>query len=325
MTNQTANNVTANNSEAEIYTFGRLLVDLYADQLHKPLEEVTSFSKYLGGSAANTAVGLARLGARAGLISRVGPDDFGNYLLQTLQREGVDTSMVAVDPKYPTALAFAAIFPPQDSKVLFYRKPCADTHVTVDDIDFEKALKARIVSIAGTALCESPSREAVLALLEERRRVGMLNVVDVDWRPTLWEDPHAARIYYRMALKLTDVVIANEPELEMAGESPDPETAANNLLALGANHVVAKRGGDGVMLFGDGGPLRLGRVDVTVVNTLGAGDGFGAAYNYGLLQGWEPERRLRFANAAGAIVVSRHSCSEAMPTLEEVKALLARV
>ena len=308
----------------EVYTFGRLLVDLYAEQLHKPLEEVTSFRKYLGGSAANTAVGLARLGAKAGLISRVGPDDFGKYLLQVLQREGVDTSMVAVDPKYPTALAFAAIFPPQDSKVLFYRKPCADTHVTVDDIDWEKALNARIVSIAGTALCESPSREAVLALLEERRRAGVLNVVDVDWRPTLWEDRHAARIYYRMALKLTDVVIANEPELEMAGESSDQETAAKNLLALGASQVVAKRGGDGVMYFGEGGPLRVGRVEVEVMNTLGAGDGFGAAYNFGLLQGWDPERRLRFANAAGAIVVSRHSCSEAMPTREEVEALLAK-
>jgi len=309
----------------EIYTFGRLLVDLYANQLHTPLEDVTSFNKYLGGSAANTAVGLARLGAKAGLISRVGPDDFGKFLLRTLQREGVDTSMVAVDPKYPTALAFAAIFPPQDSKVLFYRKPCADTHVTVDDIDWDKVLGARIVSIAGTALCESPSREAVLAVLEERRRAGLLNVLDVDWRPTLWEDHRAARIYYRMALKLTDIVIANEPELEMAGESPDPETAAKNLLALGADHVVAKRGGDGVMLFGNGGPLKLPRVEVSVVNTLGAGDGFGAAYNYGLLQGWEPEHRLRFANAAGAIVVSRHSCSEAMPTLDEVNALLAKV
>lgn len=307
----------------EVYTLGRVIVDLYADQLHTPLSQVKSFSKYLGGSAGNTAFGLARLGAKAGLISRVGPDEFGRFLLERLQQEGVDTSMVAVDPKYPTGLAFAAIFPPGDSKVLFYRKPCADVKLCVDDIDWEKLRRAKILSIAATALCESPSREAVLAALEEHRRAGGINVIDVDWRPTLWDDPAAARIYYRMALKLADVVIANEPELEMAGESSDPETAAANILRLGARQVVAKRGGQGVMLFGEGGPLAVPAIKVQVMNTLGAGDGFGAAYNYGLLQGWEPERIVRFANAAGAVVVTRHSCSEAMPTLDEVEALLA--
>src|SRR5690606_13668129 len=308
----------------EIYTLGRVIVDLYAEELHTPLAEVQRFRKYLGGSAGNTAVGLARLGARAGLISRVGPDEFGRFLKAKLEMEGVDTSMVAVDPQYPTGLAFAAIFPPGDSKVLFYRKPCADTHLTVDDIDFEKLRKAKILSITATALCESPSREAVFAALEEHRLAGGINVIDVDWRPMLWDDPASARVYYRLALKMADIVIANEPELEMAGESSDPKTAAENLLRLGARQVVAKRGGQGVMLFGEGGPLFVPGIKVQVMNTLGAGDGFGAAYNYGLLQGWDPERTLRFANAAGAIVVTRHSCSEAMPTLEEVEELLAR-
>jgi len=306
----------------EIYTLGRLGVDLYAEELHTPLSEVQRFRKYLGGSAANTAFGLARLGAKAGLISRVGPDEFGVFLKARLEKEGVDTSMVAVDPKYPTGLAFAAIFPPGDSKVLFYRKPCADMQLCVDDIDFEKLCKAKILSIAATALCEPPSREAVFAALEEHRRAGGINVIDVDWRPTLWDDPAAARVYYRLALKMADIIIANEPELEMAGESSDPATAAKNLLRLGARQVVAKRGGQGVMLFGEGGPLAIPAVKVQVMNTLGAGDGFGAAYNYGLLQGWEPERVLHFANAAGAVVVTRHSCSEAMPTLAEVEELL---
>lgn len=308
----------------DVFTLGRLIVDLYADQLHTPLAEVKSFSKYLGGSAANTAFGLARLGAKVGLISRVGPDEFGEFLLARLQNEGVDTSMVAVDPKYPTGLAFAALFPPGDSQVLFYRKPCADTHLSVDDIDVDKLRKAKILSIAATALCESPSREAVFAALEEHRRAGGINVIDVDWRPMLWEDPHAARVYYRMAFRLTDIVIANEPELEMAGESSDPKAAAATLLQLGVRQVVAKRGGQGVMLFGEGGPLVVPALQVDVMNTLGAGDGFGAAYNYGLLQGWDPERTVRFANAAGAIVVTRHSCSEAMPTLDEVELMLAQ-
>lgn len=307
----------------EIYTLGRLIVDLYADQLHTELADVRSFSKYLGGSAANTAVGLARLGARAGLVSRVGPDDFGRFLLNTLQKEGVDTRMVRVDPRFPTGLAFAAIFPPGESKVLFYRKPCADVKLSVGDLDMDALLQAKILSIAGTALCESPSREAVFTALEARRSAGRLNVIDVDWRPMLWDDPHAAKIYYRMALGMADIVIANEPELEMAGGSADPETAARSLLSLGVRQVVAKRGAGGVWLFGEGGPLRVDGLRVQVVNTLGAGDAFGAGYNYGLLQGWPPEQCLRFANAAGAIVVGRHSCSEAMPTREEVERLLA--
>lgn len=307
----------------EIYVLGRVLVDLYADQLHTPLAAVSSFSKYLGGSAGNTAFGLARLGAKVGLISRVGPDGFGEFLLERLSREGVDTSMIPVDPKRPTGLAFAAIFPPQDSQVLFYRKPCADTNLSVADIDFDRVRAARIVHVAGAALAESPCREAVFAVLEARRRIGALNVLDVDWRPTLWDDPASAGIYYRLALSLTDVVIANETELELVGGSPDPKAAASNLLELGVDHVVAKRGADGVMLFGSGGPLQTPQVPVEVVNTLGAGDGFGAAYNYGLLQGWDAQRRLEFANAAGAIVVTRHSCSEAMPTLDEVNAILS--
>lgn len=309
-------------AHTEVYALGRLIVDLYAEQLHTPLEEVSTFRKYLGGSAANTAFGLARLGARAGLISRVGPDDFGVYLLNTLKNEGVDTSMIAVDPTYPTGLAFAAIFPPADSRVLFYRKPCADIHLSIDDLDYDKLKKAKILTVAGTALCESPSREAVFAALDAHKSAGGLNVMDIDWRPTLWEDHAAARIYYKQALKMTDVVIANEPELEMAGESSDPKTAAERLLGLGASHVVAKRGQNGVMLFGEGGPARVEPLKVDVMNTLGAGDGFGAAYIYGLLKGWDPMRRLQFANAAGAIVVTRHSCSEAMPTIEEVEAML---
>lgn len=306
----------------EIYTLGRLLVDLYANELHVPLENVQTFRKYLGGSAANTAFGLARLGVRAGLISRVGPDDFGTYLLQTLEGQGVDTTMVRRDPRHPTALAFAAIFPPADSKVLFYRKPCADTHLAPSDLDLERLRKARILVIAATALCESPSRETVFAALEEHRAAGGINVIDVDWRPMLWDDPSIAPLYYRLALRLADIVIANEPELEFVGGAPDPEEASRQVLRLGVRHVVAKRGGRGALLFGEGGPLQVPAFPISVVNTLGAGDAFGAAYCFGLLQGWDPARRLTFANAAGAIVASRHSCSEAMPYQHEVERLV---
>lgn len=304
----------------QIHCLGRVIVDLYAEQSHTPLSEVHSFAKYLGGSAGNTAFGLARLGAPVGLISRVGPDEFGTFLLERLQREGVDTTMVARDPASPTALAFASLFPPGDSKVLFYRKPCADNQLSLHDID-ESRLGGVLV-LAATALAESPSREAALYALLANRQRGGVNVMDVDWRPGLWADHRVARLYYRLALPLIDTVLANEPELEFAGGSADPEAAARSIMALGPRRVVAKRGGAGVMLFGEGGFLSVPPFEVKVANTLGAGDGFGAAYCYALMQGWEQERCLTFAAAAGAIVVSRHSCSEAMPTRDEIEQLM---
>jgi len=306
--------------QPQIHCLGRVIVDLYADQLSTPLSEVRSFSKYLGGSAGNTAFGLARLGASVGLISRVGPDEFGTFLLERMQREGVDIAMVKRDPTNATALAFASLFPPGDSKVLFYRKPCADNHLSLHDID-ETRLGGVLV-LAATALAESPCREAALYALQVNRARGGVNVIDLDWRPGLWSDHSVARLYYRLALSLTDTVLANEPELEFAGESSVPEAAARAIMAMGPRRVVAKRGAAGVMLFGEGGFLSVPPFAVQVVNTLGAGDGFGAAYCYALTQGWEQERCLTFAAAAGAIVVSRHSCSEAMPTRAEIEHLI---
>lgn len=310
-------------SEPFAYTLGRIIVDLYANDIGVPLRKVNSFQKYLGGSAANVAVGMARLGLSCGLISRVGPDDFGRYLLERLKEEGVDSDMVAVDERYPTGLAFAALFPPADSEVLFYRKPCADIHLCLADLNFERLREARLLEIACTSLSESPSREATLAALEVNRESGGINVLDIDWRPQFWSSTEEARVCYHSALHLADVVLANEAELAFAGASPDPEVAAQALLALGVHEVVAKRGGGGSWSFTNTEVMRVPAFAISVMNTLGAGDGFGAAYCYGLLHGWGVQRRLQFANAAGAIVVSRHSCSEAMPTLDEVQQFVA--
>jgi 5-dehydro-2-deoxygluconokinase len=307
---------------AEVYSMGRVIVDLYANEIQTPLRNVRSFLKYLGGSAGNTAVGLARLGAKAGLISRVGNDEFGTFLSEKLREEGVDTGMVKTDPRYPTGLAFAALFPPADSDVLFYRKPCADAHVSLEDIDFDALRKSRVLTVSCTVLSQSPGREATLAALEANRASGGLNVLDLDWRPMFWSGEEEARVYYRAALRMADVVLANEPELAFAGQSDQPAESARVLRSLGVTEVVAKRGGDGVLYYGEEGEFRVPPVSVEVLNTLGAGDGFGAAYTYGLLQGWPARKRVEFAATAGAIVVSRHSCSEAMPTRSEVEEIM---
>lgn len=306
-----------------VYTLGRLIVDLYAQEIGVPLEDVSTFRKYLGGSAANTAVGLARHGAPTGLVSRVGPDAHGTFLLRVLEREGVDTAMVRRDPRYPTGLAFAALRPPNDSTVLFYRKPCADANISLSDLD-EVALKeARMLIVACTALAVSSGREAALAALEMNRASGGINVLDIDWRPMFWVSLEEARLIYRIALRMSDVVLANEAELEFVGGTADPYEASRAVRALGPTQVVAKRGGDGVLYFGPEGQYSVPPYRVEVMNTLGAGDGFGAAYAFGLLERWPVEKRLRYAAAAGAIVVSRHSCSEAMPSRRETEDLMA--
>jgi 5-dehydro-2-deoxygluconokinase len=308
-----------------VYTLGRVIVDLYANEIGVPLDEVQSFQKYLGGSSGNTAVGLARLGANTGLISRVGSDRFGEFLTQKLEVEGVDTQMVKNDPVYQTGLAFAAIFPPDDSDVLFYRKPCADGNLSIDDLDYDKLGEAKILVVACTSLAKSPGRETALAALKANKTLGGLNVLDIDWRPMFWNSIEEAKIYYDLALTLTDVVIANEPELELIGSSKDPTVAAKHVFTFGVDEVVAKRGSKGVIYFGRerGEPITVPPSPIKVLNTLGAGDAFGASYVYGLLEGWEIRKRLEFASAAAAIVVGRHSCSEAMPTKQEVEEKIA--
>lgn len=307
----------------DILTMGRVIVDLYALQRHTPLSRVDSFQKYLGGSAGNMAVGLARLGARTGLISRVGRDEFGQFLLDNLAAEGVDTAMVRQDPACPTPLAFAAIFPPGDSRVLFYGQPPAFARVEPQDLDQAAIAGARILVLGGTALCASPARESAITALETVRAAGGVTAMDVDWRPSQWDDPRWAHIWHRQALRLVDIVLANETELELLGGTAEPAAAAAAILAQGPRLVIAKRGGQGVQAYGDARPLTVAPFPVEVANTLGAGDGFGAGFCYGLLQKWHLEHCLTFACACGALVVSRHSCSAAMPTRAEVVRLMA--
>lgn len=339
----------------EVFTIGRVIVDLYANELQRPLDEVDTFSKYLGGSAGNMAVGLARLGHRTGLISRVGDDPHGAFLRRYLQQSGVDTGLVGTDARYRTALAFAALFPPADSRVLFYRDPCADTEVRLDDVDVDAVVNAQLLVVTGTTLARSPMRETVLHLMRERRRRGRTNVMDVDYRPMLWAEEADTVLYYDLAVRMTDVLIGNEVEIAFAreavmgrqtdkpGEGPGPLpdaaggapkkatwerdnllTMARELVDEGVGQVVVKVGAAGSLAVTADGLYEADGFPVDVVNTLGAGDGFASGFCSGLLHGWGPERCLSYGNAVGAIVVGRHGCAPAIPTLDELNEFLRR-
>lgn len=305
-----------------IYAVGRAIVDLYAEETGVPLPEAASFRRYAGGSSANTAVGLARLGVEVGLIARVGTDPMGQFLHQQLRSEGVDTAMLAQDAERPTGMAFAALFPPDDSEVWFCPRPNANANLCPQDLDPEQIRAARALVIAGTALASETSRQTVALLLDIARQDHIRVVFDVDWRPMFWERPDEAPAVYGDALAHADVVLANEPELALVGGTSDMTVAAHRVLALGAAEVVAKRGAGGSWFFDGRDAIHVPAYEVAVVNTLGAGDGFAAGYVYGLQMGWEAHQRLEFASATGAIVVSRHSCSDAMPRRVEVQEFL---
>lgn len=305
---------------------GRAAIDLYANEVGVPLQDVRTFTRYLGGSPANIAVGLARLGARVAFIGRVGRDPFGEFLRGFLTAEGIDVSGLRTDPTHPTALAFAEMHPPDRFPLLMYRRPSADAQVTLDDLAPDEIAAAGLLIASGTNLSESPSREATLHALSLRAARGRRNVFDVDFRPAAWSDPRAAALYARMALSHTDVVLANEEELEVLTGEREADRAMARLLQWGPDIVVAKRGSRGVLVQTlDSDRFEIPAIPVAVVNTLGAGDGFAAGLCYGLLQEWPLPEAAWLGAAVGAIVVTRHSCSEAMPTLEEARRLLRTV
>ncbi|MBQ0995252.1 5-dehydro-2-deoxygluconokinase [Streptomyces sp. RK62] len=309
----------------DLITMGRIGVDLYPLQSGLPLERVETFGKFLGGSAANVAVAAARLGRETAVITRTGADPFGAYLHEALKDFGVDDRWVTPVTAHPTPVTFCEIFPPDDFPLYFYRQPKApDLEIRTDELDLDAIRAARVFWITGTGLSEEPSRTATLAALAHRAKAGT-TVFDLDWRPMFWRDPDQARPYYAEALRHATVAVGNLDECEVATGVREPEACAQALLAAGVELAVVKQGPKGVLaVHRDGTRAEVPPVPVEVVNGLGAGDAFGGSLVHGLLSGWELEKVMRHANAAGALVASRLACSSAMPTGSEVQDLLAR-
>ncbi|MBQ0878391.1 5-dehydro-2-deoxygluconokinase [Streptomyces sp. RT42] len=309
----------------DLITMGRIGVDLYPLQTGVPLAEVETFGKFLGGSAANVAVAAARLGRTAAVVTRTGDDAFGGYLHRALKEFGVDDRWVTPVAAYPTPVTFCEIFPPDDFPLYFYRRPKApDLEIHPEELDLDAIRAAAVFWITGTGLSEEPSRTATLAALAHRAKSGT-TVFDLDWRPMFWTDPDQARPHYAEALRYATVAVGNLDECEIATGVRDPRACAEALLAAGVELAVVKQGPKGVLaVHRDGRSAEVEPVPVEVVNGLGAGDAFGGSLCHGLLAGWELERTMRYANAAGALVASRLACSSAMPTVAEVDGLLAR-
>lgn len=306
----------------DVVVIGRMGVDLYPLQDGVGLEDVTTFQKYLGGSAANVAVAAARYGRSVALVSRTGEDPFGRYVRRELTRLGVSDRFIEAVPTLKTPITFCEIFPPDHFPLYFYREPIApDLLVRSEDLDLDAIRAARVYWSTLTGLSREPSRDAHLAAWTARERRAH-TVLDLDYRPMFWEDPREAREQASRALESVTVVVGNQQECEIAVGETDPDRAADALLDRGVELAIVKQGPRGVLAKTRDERVELAPFPVAVVNGLGAGDAFGGALCHGLLGGWELKRILAWGNAAGAIVAGRRECSTAMPDAGEVERLL---
>ena len=321
----------------DLACLGRLAVDLYAQQVGARLEDVSTFAKYLGGSSANIAFGAARLGLRAAMISRVGDEQMGRFLVETLQREGCDTSMVQVDPDRLTALAILGLKDRDTFPLLFYRENCADMAIAADGIAEDFIADCRALLITGTHLSQPGVRAASTRALAHAARHGTLRVLDIDYRPVLWSLTKRGDGQTRFVadasvtaslqelLPQFDLLIGTEEEFAIAGGVPgDLLASLRRVREITAATMVVKLGPLGCCLIAGAVPARLEDAPtsagerVEVLNVLGAGDAFAAGLLTGFLRGEDFAAAARLANACGAIVVSRHACAPAMPTPAEL-------
>jgi 5-dehydro-2-deoxygluconokinase len=306
----------------DVITTGRIGVDIYPLQTGVGLEQVETFGKFLGGSATNVAVAAAKYGLKSAVITKVGTDPFGNFLIEELERLNVDTSYVGRDQSYKTPVVFCEIFPPDDFPIYFYREPKApDMEISEAELDLKAISEAKIFWSTVTGLSQEPSRSANLAALRSRAKKAH-TILDLDYRSVFWVSLELARAEIAKALPLVTVAIGNKEECQVAVGETEPARAADALLERGVELAIVKQGPKGVFAKTKNESVEVPPHFVEVINGLGAGDSFGGALCFGLLQQWSLEKILRFANIAGAIVASRLECSTAMPSFGEVSEIM---
>jgi len=326
----------------DLICLGRVAVDLYAQQIGARLEDASSFSKYLGGSSGNVAYGTAVQGIKSSMLARVGDEHMGRFLREELQRVGVDTSHLITDKERLTALVVLGIKDQDTFPLIFYRDNCADMAITADDFDESYIASAKALTITGTHLSHPKTRNAVITALEYAAKNNTKRLLDIDYRPVLWGltslgdgetryiDSEAVTKSLQEVLHHFDVLVGTEEEFHIASGSTDTLTALKNVRKFSQATLVCKRGALGCSVFeGDipddlDGGLNVYGVRVEVLNVLGAGDAFMSGLIRGYInnEGWE--QSCRYANACGALVVSRHGCAPAMPTKKELDDYLSR-
>jgi 5-dehydro-2-deoxygluconokinase len=315
---------------------GRSSIDLYSNDVGAPFEQIGSFAAYVGGSPLNICVGARRLGLKTALLTALGADPVGDFILHFLNREGIDTRYIPRKPDRRTSAVLLGIEPPDKFPLVYYRDHCADIALTIDDVLAAPVTDSKVLQFAGMNLSLDPSRSATLFAAEQARAAGAAVVLDIDFRPTQWHDVRAFSVAIRSALRLVDIVIGTVDEVNAAMLSDptqmtasqsssdthvvgDTEANIRALLLMGPEALVLKTGSRGSRIYLRGGEvIDAPGYPVEVYNILGAGDAFGGGFLYGYVNGWGWRKSARLGNACGAIVVTRHGCANFMPTLDEV-------
>ena len=324
----------------DVLTFGRSSIDLYSNDIGAPFEEITSFGAFVGGSSTNIAVSCSRLSLQTALLTAIGDDQVGKFIMRFLQDEGIVTSFIpTVEGR--TSAVILGIEPPDRFPLVYYRNNAADLQITIDHVLETGLDQFKVIVLSGNALSRDPSKTSTLFAAEHANQLGVPLFLDLDFRADQWFDPRAYGVMVRALLPRVKVVIGTEEEVLAASlrdssqvtirhqQISAPEikgnidTAIQNILERGVEVLIVKRGSDGCSVFEKGkSEMRVPGFPVEVLNVLGAGDAFAGGFTYGFLQGWDWYRACRMGNACGAIVVTRHGCANFMPTLEEVHAFV---
>ncbi len=327
----------------DLITLGRCGMDLFAQDIGAPFTEITGFSAHIGGSPTNIAVAASRLGLRVALLTAVGPDLVGDFVLAHLVAEGVETEYIPRKPGTHTGLAVVGVQPPDRFPLVFYRHNPADIWLDVDDLAAAPLDQTRALLLSGTALSRGSCADATVAAAQRAATTGVTTYLDLDLRPDQWTGPDALRVALSRLLPFVEVVIGTEEEAyALLGAAPETVFAGQRLtaeqitelealippfLTQSREHtLILKRGARGATVFAPSmSAIDVAGFPVTVLNTVGAGDAFAGGLIYGRCQGWDWPASVRFGNACGALVVTRHGCAAAMPRLEEVEAFIGNL
>lgn len=315
----------------DVIAIGRACIDLNAAEYNRPMEETASFVKYVGGSPANIVIGGARLGLKTGFIGKIADDQHGRFIRRYLCDAGIDTSRLVIDQEgRKTGLAFTEIKSPEECSILMYRDNAADLYLQPDEVDEDYIKQAGMLLVSGTALAQSPSREAVLKAVQLARRNGVRVVFELDYRPYIWKSKEETAVYYSLVAEQSDIVIGTRDEYDtMENRADGSEDGSNKetisyLFAHRPELVVIKHGVKGSYAYSRSGEVfRAQAYKTKVLKTFGAGDSYASAFLYALIRGKDIETALKYGSASASIVVSKHSSSEAMPTVNEIEALIA--
>lgn len=313
----------------DIIPLGRVAIDFNPTDMNMPLSESSNFNKYVGGSPANIAVGMARLGKKVGFIGKVSDDQFGDYVVNYFANDGIDVSHITrCKNGEKLGLTFTEIKSPTQSSILMYREGVADLMLHPDDINEDYIKQTKVLLISGTALSQSPSREAALKAMMLAKKNNIPLIFDIDYREYTWKNKDEISIYYSMVARNSDIILGSREEFDLTeavtGVCGSDEESAKLWTSYGAKIVVIKHGKDGSTAYtNDGKSFTIKPFPAKVLKGFGGGDGYASSFIRALIDGCDVLEALEFGSASASMLISAHSCSAAMPSLDAVKKFIA--